>query len=484
MPKEARQIPITIGPLTEYGWLGGLSLNEYIGRKSTYAGGSNQSDGGIDPFRKIGVLQTGFMASNVNSFITTQINSLQYYSLNSSLQRLYGYDIIGKIYQVDTGNHANVSVIASLPSINADYGFALTRDYLFSTYNNASNQTFLNRIGPLSTGVLATTLNASMTATVQSLQIKHVLLPWKSNLYCLHANNIDYLDGNGVLTGILTVGARLPENMVIKTACGFGDKIAVGASNNLGSAANRGTDCKVYLYDGVSIDWEKEIPFPETDILNLSFEYGKLIGYGRNNQYVYNGATNSFDIGEPMDSSAPTFHRAHDANRGQIWYTGTNLVNAFGKAAPFLDDALTAPIAAVGTGGAVKWISNSKIYISNSTGNLLYASAGNTTSVRAKTRFIEANGLKFRVAWVRVVTEALASSDSLQVEFNDVSGNNYVAGTMTYASDGAILSKEFFAKDFTSGPPYLTEIQLALLFDGGSVKVRRVDMILETASEY
>lgn len=482
MPKDMRQIPLTIGPTSEYGWLGGLAYNEYLGRKATYSSGS---DGGIDPFRKIGTLQTGFFASNVNSFITTQINAMQTYSASGTL-KLFGYDIIGKVFQIDTTNHSNVSVIASLPSINADYGFGINRDYLFTMHNNASLQAFLTRIGPLSTGVLATTLNASMTATVQSLQIKHVLLPWKSNLYCLHANNIDYLDGNGVNTGILTVGARLPSSMVIKTACPYGSQIVIGASDNLGTSSNRGSICKVYFYDGVSNDWQKEITFPENDILNLSYEYGKLIGYGRNNQYVYNSGTDSFEISEPMDSTAPTQHRAHSANNGQVWLAGNNVVRAYGSPTNFLPDSLTMPYSAVGTGGVCKWISNTKLYVSNSTGNLLYLSAGAGTGVRWKSRFISVDGVKFRVAWVRVTTETLATSDSLIVELNDMAANNYVVGTLNGAttSDGAIASKEFFAKDFTAEPPYATEIQLALNFDGGNPKVRRVDMILETASEY
>ena len=72
MPKQSQSIPISISALSDYGWIGGLALNEYVGQKSTY---STQTNGGIDPFRKIGVLQAGYFASTVNSFITARYSA-------------------------------------------------------------------------------------------------------------------------------------------------------------------------------------------------------------------------------------------------------------------------------------------------------------------------------------------------------------------------------------------------------------------------
>ncbi len=482
MPKEMRQIPITIGPSTDYGWLGGTALTDYVGRKSSY---SPNSDGSIDPFRKAGVLQAGFRASNVNAFITTQIKAMQTYSASGVL-RLYGYDIVGKVYQIDTSNHSNVSVIASLTDINSDHAFAINRDYLFAMGNNTSLQSFLYRIGPLSQNTNITTINASMIATVQSLQIKHVLIPWKSNLYCLHANNLDYLDGNGVLTGILTVGARLPSGMVVKTGCSYGEKLAIGASDNLGSSSNRGSSCKVYFYDGISNDWQREVDFPENDILNLAYTDGELLAWGIKWFYRYNPSSGGFEAIEPLDTSKPTFHKAHGINDGQVWFTGNNVVRSYGSPIRYLDRVMNVPYAAVGSGGVCRWVSNGRLYVSNDVGNLSYLSSNAETSVTWRTRFIEVNGVKFRVAWVRVVTETLSTNDSINVIFADISDNTYMIGNMngSLSSDGAIASKEFFAKDFTAEPPYATEIQLRLQFDGGNVKVRRVDMILETAPEY
>lgn len=484
MSKQSQQIPITIGPLTEYGWLGGTALSDYIGRKSSY---SPNSDGGIDTFRKIGVLQAGYQASNVNGFITQAINSMDVYLASGSLRLYAGADngAAKFIYQVDTSNHANVSIIASLSTLNQDNGFAITRDYLFATYNsNASVITNLLRIGPLSTGVLATVINASMISQVNSVQIKHVVFPWKSNLYCLHANNLDYLDGNGVTTGILTVGARLPTGMVVKTGCPYGDKIAVGASDNLISNSTRGTRCIVYLYDGVSNDWQKEIPFPENDIKNLAFENGELLAWGVKWIYKYDATAGGFIAMEPLDVSAPITDRAHGVNDSQIYFTGANVVQSYGSPVRHLDRVMNVPFAGVGTGGVCKWVTNTRMYVSNNAGNLLYLSAGAATTQTWRSRVIEMGGIKFRIAWIRVVTEILDANDGLVVGLRDLAGNTYAAGTMTFASDGAILSKEFFAKDFTAEPPYGTETILTLKFDAGNVKVRRVDMILETASEY
>lgn len=481
MAKEMRQIPITITAGSEYGWLGGLSLNEYVGRKGSYTRVS-VSDGGVDPFRKPGVLQSGFFASNVNSFITTQINAMEVY-LASGASRLYGKDIIGKIYQVETTNHANVSVIASLQTTNADTGLAVTRDYLFSIDNTNASVTQLNRFGPLSQGVAATTINVSMISQIQGVQIKHVLMPWKSNLYCLHAGNLDYLDGNGVLTGILTPGADLPAGMVVKCATPYGDKLAVGASDNLITFTTRGTRCNVYLYDGISNDWQKEIPFPENDIFNLSFETGELLAWGLKWLYRYNPSAGGFEAIEPLDSSVPSFSKAHGVNDGQVWFTGSNCVMSYGSPIRYLERVLNAPYGAVGSSGACKWINSNRLYVSNTLGNLLYLSAATDRS-NWRSRFIDLQGVKARVAWVRVVTETLATNDNLNVGLRMADGNTYAIGSMGFSADGAILSKEFFAKDFTAEMPYATEFQFTLQFDTGNVKVRRIDMILETAPEY
>lgn len=479
MPKDAREIPITILPGSDYGWLGGTALNEYVGRKASY---STQSDGGIDPFRKPGVLQAGFRASIVNSFITTHIRALQTYS--SSTLKLFGYDLVGKVFQIDTANHANVSVIASLTSINEDTAFAITRDYLFAMGNNISFQAFLYRMGPLGTGINTTIINASMVAVVNTLQIKHVLLPWKSNLYCLHANNIDYLDGNGVTTGILTVGARLPSSMVSKCAVGYGDQIAIGASDNLGLSSNRGSSCKVYFYDGVSNDWQQEVPFPENDIRNLAFENGDLLAWGIKWLYRYNPSSGGFEPIELLDVGTPTYSNAHGVNDGQVWFTGNNVVRSYGAPVRYLEKVMNVPYTAVGTGGACKWINNGRLYVSNNAGQLLYLSANAETGITWRSRVIEIGGVKFRVSWVRIVMEPLTTNDGVNVIWRTIDGNTFALGSATFSGDGAIFSKEFYAKDFGAEPPYETEGQLALQFDTGNVKIRRVDMILETAPEY
>lgn len=489
MPKDMRQVPMTIGPFSDYGWMGGWALNEYVGRKASYP------TEGVDPFRKPGVLQTGYRASQANSFITTSTNAMEVYSA-SGLTYLFANDIVGRVYQLDVDNHANCSVIASLSNMNSDMGFAVMQDYLFAAYNKDAtgvSLTYLTRIGPLSQGRTANiSFNVSMISSVQGVAIKHVIMPWKSNLYCMHANNIDYLDGNGISTGILTVGARLPSGMVVKTACPYGDRIAVGASDNLtppSTSSNRGTRAIVYFYDGISNDWQKEIAFPENDILNLAYVYGDLLAWGFKWLYKYEPSTGGFRAIEPLDTSGFATHRHQSVNDGQVFFPDHDVIRSYGSPITYLERVSHKPYSGTGFGGVCKWVNNNRLYVSgnvSATNTIRYLSSSAETTVTWKSRFIELDGAKFRLAWIRVVTEPLATNDSLTVQVIGKADENtpYDIGTMVFSTDGAILSKEFFSKDFTTEPPYVTEMQIALKFVLGNVKVRRVDCIFETAPEY
>lgn len=488
MPKDARQIPLTIGPTSDYGWLGGIAYNKDFGNKASYL-----SSGGIDPLRSPGILQTGFLASIVNASVTQQLTGAVFAPGIGGVTRLFGIGSFGQFYDFNTDTFVvNPTYVASMS--NTDYGFAYFNSHIFLSRNEGVSITRLTKINPLNTGVsVIDALNSSMISSVAGIQIRHVLYPWKSNLYCLHANNIDYLDGNGAVTGILTQGARLPSGMVIKTATSYGDKIVVGASDNLTIGSDKGTICKVYFYDGISNDWQKEVLFPETDITNLVFNAGKLIGFGFRNSYVYNPTSEGWDVYKPIDATNPMTHNSHSINDGQLWFAGDGLVNSYGRNNDVMPETFNVPYSGLGVGadgigaGICRWINSNTLYVSGlSTRGLQILSGGFRTGVRYKTRSISVDGTKFRVAWVRVVVEPLTTSDQATVEIVDDAGTTYVVGTLNgaVASDGPILSKEFFSKDFTSEPPYLTEFQLSLLFSAGNVKVRRVDFVLETAPEY
>jgi len=467
---------ITIDANSQYGWMGGLGLNEYLGRKSTY---DPASDAGFDVFRKLGVLQTGFRASIATATIDLQCNALRI-AQTSAGTYLYGLaaeSSKGSLFRVDTADHGLASMLASWTSPYSENSMEYHNDHLYIPYNANISAAQLAKYGPLSGAAsMDLAFNVSLTGNALGLPIKKVVLSWRGNIYVFHANNIDYTDGS---TGVLTQGARLPSGMLIKCASDYGSRLAIGASQNGYSTVNRGAECKVYLYDGVSNDWLKEIPFPETDIFDIKFTEQGLLAWGKKYIYKYNGDKGAFTPFEELTEDESIKSGQVDEMNGQVWFSGNNHLKSFGAPLSGLQGGLHKPITATGVITGLKWLNNGKVYMSNTAGNLLYASASNETGISWKTRHIDI-GQKFRVAWVRVVTETLASGDGLELSLASEGGSSKVVGTLTHTTDGAVLEKEFFAKNFTADVGEVNEVQVGVKFTGGSPKVRRIDLMLET----
>src|SRR5690349_7014799 len=130
MSKDARQIPITIGPSSDYGWLGGLALNKYVGNKASYL-----SSGGIDPFRTPGLLQTGYVASPIAnvSVISQQMTGMEIARPPTGGDaQIYGIGQVGHFYQVDIPT-LMATVRFNVSMTNSDYGFAVFANAVYWT---------------------------------------------------------------------------------------------------------------------------------------------------------------------------------------------------------------------------------------------------------------------------------------------------------------------------------------------------------------
>jgi hypothetical protein len=317
-------------------------------------------------------------------------------------------------------------------------------------------------------------------ANPASSQLKHVLLSFKGYLLLCHGNSVDYTTGS---TGVLSQGCRFPTNQIIKTACTYGNLVAIGTSDNLFDNTYRG-NARVYLYDGFSLDWMKEIIFPDNDITNIDTFKGELYAWGPRGMYHYNGS--GFDI--VRSAALAVSHGSTDKNAGAIFFKGANVIYAYGSPDPSLPPAFYTPMTGSGTNGIVRWVNPTTLIATADDATLSnYNSSFNETTVSWNSRLIMAgNGQKFSVKSVKITSLPLASGDAVSVNLIDEAGNTCSVGAFTYSGDNSVnnTSKLFLEENFvTPFTKFSQGVQVQLSFTSGSIQVLSVDLCLETVPE-
>lgn len=482
MSEQRELVRLHIDAASEYGWMGGESFSEYVGKQSTYS----KSSVAIDPFRTLGVLRAGFGSGLTVNGISLKLTAMKTYLATE--RSTYGMDIKSNIYRIDNLSY-NVSIMGALNAstyTNEDYALEIHKNALYAAYNVNATTTRVSKFSPLSGGgTWNISFNCSLLAfALNSLdnpsgyQMKHVLLSFKGYLLMMHGNCVDYTAGD---SGVLLTGCRLPDNMVIKTACDYGNQVAIGASDNFYDPSYRG-NAKVYLYDGFSQDWSREISFPDTIITNLHYANGELLAWSPNGMYRFDGS--GFEL---VDNTANTVtHGGVDDKDGFTYYKGSNVIKAYGKPIAGLPPAIISPITGAGTNGAVKWVTQGRLLVSAEDNKLYhFRSTFNETSAYWISRLITMpKGQKFVVTAVKLVFGTLATGDVLNVYLRNEAGTDKQCGTISYSVDGAVNSKIFAMNQFTDvhTSPF-EKVQVYLSFSGGSVQVISVDLTIETVPE-
>lgn len=487
MNANSRTFEVNIGPKENLGWLAGESFSEYVGRVGTYSPKDGENVA-IDPHRTLGTIRTGFASGLTVTGVNKMMKNLKQFTPRGRL--MYGLDILSNLWVINMQAN-NASMFFSLngsQSTNEDVGLEIHQDALYAAYNVNSSIARLAKMSALSdsnptvnacfnTSLLAQSLNSFSNASA-SQQITHPLLSFKGFLFVFQANQILQTSGS---TAILTPMAQLPANMIIKTVCRFGNVMAIGACDNLTDPEFRGA-ARVYLYDGISQSWQEEHEFPENDITCLATRGGELMGWGPKGCYDFNGS--GFVLNRRLDATVQ--HDGTSMLGNRIFFKGSNVIRAYGKADADLDNAWTRPMTGAGSQGVVRWISDTVLYASANDGNLYrWSSSSNETSVRKVTRFFDAgDGSAFYIRAILVTCVALVSGGGISVGIIDDTNTNYDIGTLTFAADGALTSKLFLEGNYSSTPPNpMRKAKLYVTFDSGSVQVTGIHAKCETLKE-
>ena len=253
--------------------------------------------------------------------------------------------------------------------------------------------------------------------------------------------------------------------------------------NNAGAIKSQGV---VAYWDMVSNQVNRWYPLPEEDKIWHIFHNGSW-DYIVCGEKIYRS---NFDTPPEI-----WFYRTDIANAeqnghivalwkgGMIW-AGEQEINYHGAETSLLEPVVHQPWYLAGITKITSLfakLTELKLYVAGNTNQLYKIATTNDalTSVIATTPFIDL-GRYWKLHYLKVVTEPLASGDSLTLSLISANGGTEMldATTFTYSADGAKTTK-----NFSISGRIVNQFQLAATFTAGDVKIKSIEIYGEAMSE-
>lgn len=478
---SSRSTP-TIEIVPDTGWLGGFGESKYFGKPGSY----DPASLGIDIFREIGKIQTGYAGSNPTnqSAVTDAIQWMRMYI--SSTQKMYAYSVGGKLHEIDVSSDTvtNNGTFPRTVSSSRGQGLEVFNGKLLYASNGQVNSydfasTFTEPISG-HTG-LATSVNGN-----------NVLTPLKTfeltgRCYIGNGNKIYSTDGTTMATSA-NYTLTFPTGTVVEDIQPIGEYLYIAIDQGRGSSAYRGK-AKLVIWDGITPNVPNAVyDFPENTFTRIQGNGNEIYGFGGRTllRWLGNNYLGGNEWQRLYDYNGEVLADMVDAYKGFLWFQDNASVLGFGSPRSLsIPKGLYSPLTGVGDSGAIKWVSNSKIYVAqNSSPYLKYFSSGNATGATWKSKVFTLPST-MRIAQVQVLTDTLASGDDMDVTIYDENNVSTVmvdsAGNqgLKFATDGAVNTKSWFPlKDI------FYSIQVGLTFNGGAVKPKKIYLWLENRDSY
>lgn len=463
----------------DLGWANGEAPSAIAGAVASHD--PDNSDG-IDIFRSIGELRTGFSSTEIGgATVTDNITNMRIASIydGTTLTReLIGYGSAGRLYRITDATTPAVTLIATIAS-NTD-GLEIFNNYVYY-----AQQTQIGRYGSIAAAG-PTTTNAyitGLTGTVKSTVIKHPLKVWNDLLFIGDNNLLKYTDGtaSGAGTTIMT----LMGDLTITALEENGPLLLIGAGQE--QVEDTQTKVQAWLFtrnSSYSASSTTNAPtdsfrFPEPYIHNIKVVEGSIYCFGLN--YLYKLVGSTFKIVTKLESRVAL--DGADIHNGQLWFKGSGDVRAIGTPDPQLPSARYRPYASTGTSvTALKWLQNNKLWVADNN-NLNEFKTGSQTAVTWRSRVIKFSQVEM-VEEIRIYTAAnLASGDDVRVQIVNEVGTATDAATFDFVTYGAANSLVLRAHQFTNAVSNLTSMQIGVKFQGGAARVLEVIVITKPVSQ-
>jgi hypothetical protein len=458
------------------GWANGEAPSKFTGAVSS----QDPASVGVDIFRSIGELRTGFASTEVGgSNVTDNITMMKLASVwdgSTATREVFAYGTSGKLYRITDANTPGVTVIKTV-SNNAD-GLEVFNDYVYyAQTTQVGRYGAINTVGPTATDNFTT----GLTATWKNQTLKHPLLGWRTSLYIGDANKLKVAVASGAATTSLT----LDTDTVITALCDAGNTMLIGAGQEAVEDTESEVQAWLFEWDGLSSTLAdttkptKRTPFPEPYIHNIQVFNGEVYVFGLH--YLYKLVGNTFVIVTKLDCRVAL--GGVDVHKGQLWFKGSNDIRAIGTLDPQLPTARYRPYGATGTSiTAIKWVQNDKLWVADNN-DLNEFKTGSQTGKTWYSRMISFLQQE-SVEEVRLYLAAnLASGDDVRVQIVDEVGNATTVATFDYATYGAVNEMTCKAHRFVTGIANRSAMQIAVLFNSGAARVREVVVVTKPVAQ-
>lgn len=457
---------------SDHGWANGEAPSKYGGAPASF----DPASAGIDIFRSIGELRTGYAATEIGGATVTdniqQMLLTEFYNGTTRSREMVGYGSSGRVYRIT--DEATPAVTLVDTTANGVQGMAELDQYIYF-----AQKTIISRYGPIDQ--VSPTFTASyltgLTGTYKGDTLRHPLHPWKATQAsgrALFIGDKNLLKENVAGTG--TVVMTLPTDTIITALNDNSSLLLIGAGIDTGEDNDAKNRAWLMTWDGtveaVSANTSPTeiIPFPEPYISRIEVVEGEIYCFGQ--RFLYKLVGSSFVIVTKLDCRISI--GGSDINRGQLYWKGSDDIRAWGTPDPMLPKARYRPYGSTGTSvTALKWVQDQKLWYADNN-NLYELKTGSATGVSWKSRYI-GFGQQEEVSEIRLYLSAnLASGDDVRVQIINEVGTAVAALTFDFATYGAANSIVLHANQFTNPVAHLTGMQVGILFQAGAVQVREV----------
>lgn len=472
----------TIEIIPETGWLGGFGESKYFGKAGSY----DPASLGIDIFREIGKIQTGYAASNPTNQSTVTDAMLWLKPYITSTQKLYGYSAGGKLYEVDvsTDTVRNDGTFPRTVSNSRGQGMEIFNGKLLYASNGQVNSwdfasTFTEPISG-HTG-LATSVNGNNVLTPMKL------FELTGRVYIASGNHVYSTDGTTMATSA-NYTLTFPAGTVVEDIQPIGEYLYIAVDQGRGSSAYRGK-AKLIIWDGITPNVPNAVyDFPENTFTRIQGNGNEIYGFGGRTllRWLGNTDTGGNEWQRLYDYNGEVLADMVDSYKGFVWFQDNASIFGFGSPRSLsIPKGLYSPFSGIGDSGSMKWVSNSKLYVArNSTPYLTYLTSGNAIGLSWKSK-VYTFPSTMRISQVQVLTDTLASGDDMDMTLYDENNVATVlvdsAGNqgMKFSTDGAVNTKSWLpTKDI------FYSVQIGFTFNGGAVKPKKIYLWLENRDSY
>lgn len=444
-------------------FLGGLSLAERNTREGTYLQGEN-----IDPHRSPGFIKPGWAHRDQTSSVGGVLTGLIVDAI---------VDPAGTIvYAIDSGKLYKIASVGGTFTNDGNFPHAVSTGSEVFFYNIGSNRRlFYLQATDIGMCVIATPTfdddwGSTIPAGAGALQsAPHPKLEWKTYMFIGNGRYVARLDGQTGANGTIELTKLdLGADWEVTSMFSTDHFIGVCAWRKMASGSFYKTECKVFMWDGTSTDYNYSIPIEDNKIMSSLNDSGTIYllttgrGFGHTIRVLTStGSKQIRNLKLEIDDTWRYFYATYPnslelfQNRLLIGANANGYgasILTYGSTNPDFPPVLAQPYYSTDCYGVTNsqvgfigqlFLGSINASFFNGTNYYFQRYAGSTsTNAKLKMPYTDL-GQNIRINYIKFYFKPLVSGDDITISIDTNYGTANTIGTIKYSTDGAITSKIF-----------------------------------------